>query len=116
MHCEGFLPLRKDPLECKASICVNQAEEKRQKLCRVQIQEKMQKRDLGLFPLAALGRRSGLFLSLLVQPCGPLQGFACKVHSGKGLPGRPGGVIGKLIRYQGPFLSTGGSRSVLSGW
>src|SRR5690349_3340117 len=35
-----------------------------------------------------------------------------KLHSGKGLPGRQGGGLGRLTRHQGPYSYTGGSRLV----
>jgi len=81
---------------------------------RVHIWEQSQNNGSRLFPLAALNCRSAHYLPLLVQPCGRFQGLTCKVHSGKGLPRRQGGVVGRLIGHQGPFSSTEGSRSVLN--
>src|SRR4029077_3051231 len=66
------------------------------------------------FPLAAPNRRSPPNLSLLTEPCGRTQSLTCKVHSGKGLPGRVGCVLGRLIGYQGLFIATEGSRLVLT--
>jgi hypothetical protein len=70
---------------------------------RVHNQVKCRNRVPGLFPLAAPNRRSGPHFSLLAQACGRIPGLLCKVHSGKGLPGRQGGVLGRLIWHQGPF-------------
>jgi hypothetical protein len=81
---------------------------------RVHIWEKCKNKGFWLSPLAALNRHSALYIPPLVQPCGRCQGLTCKVHSGKGLPGRQGGVVGRLFRHQGPFSSTEGSRSVLN--
>lgn len=60
------------------------------------------------FPLAARNRRSDPYLSLLVHQDGRLPGLTCKVHSGKGLPGRSGEAIGRLIQHQGPFFNDWG--------
>jgi hypothetical protein len=83
---------------------------------RIRIQKKTQSGGARPLPLAAPDRRSDPYLSLLVQRCGRFLALTCKVHCGKGLSRRPGGVVGRLIRHQGPISSTGGSRSVLSGW
>ena len=92
----------------------NQGNYKAIKWRRVHIREMSQNNGSGLFPLAALKCRSARYFRLLAQACGRFQALTCKVHSGKGLPRRQGGVVGRLFRHQGPYSSTEGSRSVLN--
>src|ERR1700693_681966 len=80
---------------------------------RILTREKCQKWSPRSFPLAALNRRSAPQKTLSVQAGGRFPGSTGKVQSGKGLPRRPGGAVGRLIKHQGPFSSAEGSRSVL---
>ena len=57
-------------------------------------------------PLAARNCRSGLQIPLLAHPSGRHRELTCKVHSGKGLPGRRGGVVVRLVRLQGPCFDS----------
>lgn len=110
----GLLPCRRNRFKTSPSMREIQGKKSVTNWRRVRDQIKRQNSDSEPFPFAAPDRRSGPYLSLLVQGCGRFPGLSCKVHSGKGLPRRQGGVVGRLFRHQGPYSSTEGSRSVLS--